>query len=734
MNDFDRVKEAVSLKEYAEANLDRVRDGLVCPNCKSGTGKNKTAAFSVKGEKMKCFACDAGGDVFDLAGLIHDTTDKRDQLRLVADWAGVTLENDRDGTGSGFRSSWGARSESETATKARKEEKYTDTPENDYTAGRERHRRYIAECAERMREEPTEEVISYLSARGITHAEAVTLGIGYDPKPAHGWKDEAGAWHNTPRIILPWAGCDYYHIDRAIDERAHDLKYDKPPSDPNEEKGITADMCVGAQPLYNPEAFTQDYVIAVEGVLDAIAVQLCGFNAIALGGTAVNDFANEAATRKYGGVVIDMLDADGEEPKDGARGTKGRGAGADLVTLLGKAGVTVLNRAEYGVPEGARYGQVGTVSNGYKDAGEWYAAEPQYLKDFMGYAVKAARDKAQHEKEIAYREAMKSLKVQDPAKIAQDIFDCANEEIPTSTGFESLDALTHGGHRAGLNVFGAVSSAGKTTFLIQLADYAAAHGRPVLFVSIEQSGRELVAKSLSRMMAQRCYEGTTLYEMGSSEHRPFDVEKEKVFKTVLDHYKENIAPNLVIMSAEKEQPNVNNIWEIAATMAQNRGQSPIIMLDYLQLLGALNERYTDKQNADQNVSQLRRMAKELQAPVWVISSLNRDSYSKPIGMSSFKESGGIEYGSDLLLGLQPYEYEQDINELDDKGRFPSEALRAVRAKIIMKDFKTAAVKKSEIVVLKNRNGRLPDDPLPFTFCAAHSYFTEGVRTTRKRKQ
>ena len=369
MGDYENVKAAADLKEYAAQHLTKSRGGAYCcPACGSGThgGRNSDGALTVKsdGTYWKCHSCQRGGDVFDLAGAIHSTEDKAEQLRIVADWAGVPLEGRRSGTAMNWDDTIGGNSKAErdarrkqaqagateSATAGENGAKGTDTPKTDYTAGRERHRRYIAECAARLsdgylaylNDAPEDEaftaVADYLEMRGIAIDEACALGIGYDPHPANGWQDEAGNWHNTPRLVLPWLGSDYYHIDRAIDPRAGAGKYSKPKSDE-----------VGGQPLYNPEAFAGDYVIVVEGVIDAIAVQLCGYNAVALGGTAVNDFANEAAARNYSGVVIDMLDCDGHSDTSDPAQRKGRGAGADLVSLLGEAGITTLQRLEYGI-------------------------------------------------------------------------------------------------------------------------------------------------------------------------------------------------------------------------------------------------------------------------------------------------------------------------------------------------------------------------------------------------
>lgn len=710
-DDFNRVKETVSLKEYAAEHLAHVHGGLVCPCCGSGTGANKSPAFSIKDDvSWKCFSCGAGGDVFDLAGIIHETEDRAEQLRIVAEWNGVPLEERRGG----FRNTgnW-AKVESAEHSQPTGEKK------DDYAQGRAKHRQYIAECARRLLEEPNEAVNNYLIERGFTIDEAVKLGFGYDAKPKHGWQDSAGEWHRSPRLVIPYAGNDYYHIDRAIDGRADNLKYDKPPSDPNAEKGITEGECVGAQPLFNPDAFGQSYVIAVEGAFDAYAVQLCGYNAIALCGTACDAFANAAAACKYSGIVIDMLDADGNanDPKNG----KGRYAGANLVSLLGEAGITTLSRAEYGIEETDDYG-------GHKDAGEWFAADRAGLSEMLEVMRGFALEKLEIEKGREYREALQRLKIEEPAKIAREIFNCEYDEQPISTGFLNLDSAMNGGMRSGLIVLGAVSSAGKTTLLSQIADFIAANGKPVLFVSIEQSGRELVSKSLSRFMAKRKFNDVTLYEMGAARYRNlWNDSKARAMADSVEEYAEVIAPNLRIMAAS-EQPTINDVKAAAYHIAEQRGESPVIMLDYLQILKPQSERDTERQAVDFNISELRRLSggNGLKTPVITISSLNRGSYSGAISMESFKESGGVEYGADVLLGLQPYNMKQIVNARKKDGTPPTEQQMKFRAREVVDRFREQPIKDAELVFLKNRNGALPERPLPFTFYGASSLFIEGV--------
>ena len=66
------------------------------------------------------------------------------------------------------------------------------------------------------------------------------------------------------------------------------------------------------------------------------------------------------------------------------------------------------------------------------------------------------------------------------------------------------------------------------------------------------------------------------------------------------------------------------------------------------------------------------MNEKKEKPVFVISSLNRESYreeQRSLRMDSFKETGGIEYSASVILGLQPrnirqpkFNYEQEMSK------------------------------------------------------------------------
>lgn len=67
-----------------------------------------------------------------------------------------------------------------------------------------------------------------------------------------------------------------------------------------------------------------------------------------------------------------------------------------------------------------------------------------------------------------------------------------------STGFAKLDQVLDGGLYEGLHIVGAISSLGKTTLVLQIADQIAAAGNDVLVFSLEMARTQLMSKSISR--------------------------------------------------------------------------------------------------------------------------------------------------------------------------------------------------------------------------------------------
>jgi len=126
------------------------------------------------------------------------------------------------------------------------------------------------------------------------------------------------------------------------------------------------------------------------------------------------------------------------------------------------------------------------------------------------------------------------------------------------------------------------------------------------------------------------------------------------------------------------------------------GNAPVVVIDYLQIIAPHDMRATDKQNTDKAVLELKRMSRDKKIPIVAVSSFNRDSYTAPVNLASFKESGAIEYSSDVLIGLQL----EGMDELSQSDGKRAETMRQIE------ELKAADPRKAQLKILKNRNGKI----------------------------
>ena len=557
-------------------------------------------------------------------------------------------------------------------------ERRAETKPADHSAGRERHRAYIEECLGSMTDDC--EGMAYLTARGITPDEVRALCIGYDP--------------HRRRVILPFygGGCDWYHIDRAIDEGARP-KYLKPRAEE-----------VGVQPVYNPSALDADALVVTEGAFDSMAVWLVGGDSTALLTTGHRDFVLALKERGYHGVVCVMLDDD----------EAGRRASQDLVDALDEAGIAHLEVRQV---------------DGCKDAAD--ALVIPGGREKLAALVSDARNKASNmayeATQSRYEAVLARARVLDPADVAGTLHDGTAAVEPTPTGIKGLDAALDGGLRPGLVVLGAISSLGKTTLLVQVADHIAANGRPVVFVTIEEPAAALVAKSLTRLMAARGCRDLAGVKRPAA-RASWDAATWSALATATVEYGATVAPLLRFMEPQA-RPTVADIAGVVEAVAWMYGQSPVVIVDYLQLVASEDPHDTDKRQVDSTVTALCQLARRHGSPVVVVSSLNRASYSDEIGLTAFKESGAIEYSSDVLIGMQPAHFgariEAGVEKAAQKNRL-TDYMRRKIADDIIDEAKHDAVRHLELCVIKNRGGVLPDEPVQVVLDAAAATYSDAA--------
>lgn len=304
--------------------------------------------------------------------------------------------------------------------------------------------------------------------------------------------------------------------------------------------------------------------------------------------------------------------------------------------------------------------------------------------------------------------------------------------VHVATGFKSLDVALGGGLLEGsLVTLGAVMSTGKTTLALQVADHIARYrNRHVLFVTIEQGRAELVAKSLSRIIGEAYLKGEGKVSMWAASmlnakaRAKWSQEQRETFDQACQTYGQAIGPRMWMLECE-EQPTTAAIAQAAQAVRDVTDEAPLVFVDYLQLIAPAEERMTERQAIDHNVMDLRHLARDMRTCVFVISSLNRASYSGGVSIDSFKESGAIEYGSDVLMGLQPRGMDSALEDV-------AEARQKKTANKLMEDHKKGKVREVELKVLKNRHWSLPEQPVPLVFDAAASLFTEDMAPGRPR--
>lgn len=213
----------------------------------------------------------------------------------------------------------------------------------------------------------------------------------------------------------------------------------------------------------------------------------------------------------------------------------------------------------------------------------------------------------------------------------------------TPTYFNKLDTLLNGGLPKGLIIIGAIPSLGKTTFTLQIADsMAQQEDTKVLFFSLEMTKYEIITKSLSRLSYQ--IEGQDSYTFDDLISNNDNVD----YEAILEAYRP-IAKDLYIID------DIYDITSISQYIGQFKSLNPnnniVVFIDYLQYI-LCNTSTNDKQIIDIITKRLKEIAKANNITIVAISSLNRASYSNSITMESFKESGNIEYTSDILIGLE----------------------------------------------------------------------------------
>ena len=662
-------------REYIKSQLENYlqRKGIDTRGtfrCLNPEHEDKNPSMSIdrtskSGLHCNCFSCHAYYDTLELIGIDYGLTEYNDQLKKGCELYGIELEpsNDKSDT----RQKRG-RSNMEEGKQGERIKQNGDNA--DYTAQYEEWGRHRGES-------------DYLSVkRGISNATQEYFSTGYCSEWRH---PKAPKMKLSPRVIIP--SSEHSYLARYVGEGDF-INWEG--KEENKSK-------VGKQEIFNRKALedAKEPVFVVEGEIDAMSVYEVGHSAVALGSTSnYKKFLAYVKEHKPKQILLIALDNDK--------------SGKETIPKL-IAGLQNLN---------IDYHEV-NISEEHKDPNDYLVAD---RKGFISAVEKALED-GKNAKEAEKQEYIETSALTHLMEFMNGISARVNTPY-TPTGFKELDRNLDGGLYEGLYVIGAISSLGKTTLALQIADQVAQGGRDVLIFSLEMARNELIAKSLSRLTAQiaisenkpieqaKTTRGITVYKF----YKTYSREEKDLILDAVDRYGQ-YAEHIFITEGIGDI-GVEEIRGIIKKHISITGNTPVVVIDYLQIIAPYNDRATDKQNTDKAVLELKRMSRDYKLPVIGISSFNRDNYNAAVSMQAFKESGAIEYSSDVLIGLQ---LAGTGSQGFDVDRAKSQDPRSVEAKI-----------------LKNRNGRTGTTVL-FDYYPRFNYFRESADTevkipSRKPKQ
>lgn len=341
----------------------------------------------------------------------------------------------------------------------------------------------------------------------------------------------------------------------------------------------------------------------------------------------------------------------------------------------------------------------------------------------------ATSNKFKSEEEKRRKSMLEQYKEANAKDNIDDFIDGINNKAntpPTSTGFPLLDEVLSGGMREGLTVIGAISSLGKTTMAQQIADNVAQSGRDVLFISLEMARSELMSKSISRETLLEVLENdgdiknakTSIGITDASKHKKYSKDEKQLINTAIERYNE-YAGHIYIVEAFG-QIGFQDVRELVKIHHEKTGKAPLVVIDYLQIMKPDDPRATDKSNTDKAVNGLKQISRDFKTTIVAISSLNRDSYNTPMSLKAFKESGAIEYSSDVLIGLDFTKMLENSSEMD------------------FEEEKDKVPRNITLTILKNRNGRTGKrinylyDPR-FNYFEEDDYYKKPEKKKSKKK-
>lgn len=593
-----------------------------CPVCGSGTGTHGTGALKIyPNNRVMC----AANGCFCSADGTKSSQDTLGALRII--WGCDENEVFE-------RIGYDAVSSFQGKTKTSK----TEEPDRDFTEFYE-----VAHGALLH----SEEALNYLHGRGITDESIEKYNLGYDPNWKHSKAPEKAP--SSKRIIIPRSRRTY--TARRIDGGE---EYKK------QVEGTQKD-------LFNPSALEgASTAIICEGELDAISLMQCGAPVVVGIGSITNKNVIVSEMKKHPDIVYAVA-LDNDPKKEEGKEGRGQETQAFIIRHAQENGITVLNI------------NPNQLYCGEKDANGALQKHPDELRRMVSSLVTLAESERAEQDRARQEEMYKRSGSSMVDSFLSRAMGRAYEPVPT--GIREIDRATGGGLiRKTLITLGAAPGMGKTALAQWMLENMALKGHDVLFINLEMSRDQLIARSLSRYAFLHFKEDVSALDIMRG-YKWTESQREAVLKAA-DKYKREVADHLIYNPEGDEGELTADLDSIISAMnketvrltSQGR-QAPIVCIDYLQLVRG-NDREDDVSAMKRALKAFKDFAIANNTIVLCIVANNRTSNKNGVSdMESGRDTSNLEYSGDMIFGLVYTVIDEEEPIPKDTGTYNIDAIR-----------------------------------------------------------
>lgn len=235
----------------------------------------------------------------------------------------------------------------------------------------------------------------------------------------------------------------------------------------------------------------------------------------------------------------------------------------------------------------------------------------------------------------------------------------SNEISGVRTGFRRLDLVTSGWQPSDLIVIAARPGMGKTSLVLKMMLENVKNNMPVGIVSLEMSTVQLVTRLVA---CNSHFHLNQLFRNGFEHSKYFQqfIDLKKKMETYPAFYDDRSTDVYDVIAKIRKWHRVHGI--------------KMAIIDYLQLMSckSLGKNAIREQEISTITRLMKKLAKELNIPILLLSQLSRDVESrggskKPL-LKDLRESGAIEQDADVVAFIyRPGYYGIEDDDLEQKG-------------------------------------------------------------------